>query len=114
MKIIPSFIIDNLWVDVVVLVTPILYIVLNGFIFGKEFFYIASAPHIKVHSKNGYELPIHLSIFAAGVVVVFLRLIPLLNLIVPVIGIILMVHLYHILILQKEPKIWSKYYILFY
>ena len=111
MKIIPSFIIDNLWVDVVVLVTPILYIVLNGFIFGKEFFHIACAPHVKGNSKNGYELHIHLSIFGAGAVVFCLSLIPVLNLIVPVIGIILMVHLYHILILQKEHKIWSNYYI---
>ena len=103
LKFIPSFIMDNIFLDVAVIAAPILYIILNSFIFGIEFFHIASAPHSEEHAKEGYGLPVHLSIFAAGAVVLFLTLIPIVNLIVPIIGIILMVHLYHVLIPQTEP-----------
>ena len=103
LQFIPSFIMDNILLDVAVIAAPILYIMLNSFIFGIEFFHIASAPHSEKHTKKGYGMLVHISIFSGGAVVFFLSLIPIVNLIVPIIGIILMVHLYHVLIPQIEP-----------
>jgi len=95
-NLIPSFIIKNIFFEAIIMLAPILYIGLNSYVFGVEFFQIFSTSNRNELSKKNNTLKFHIKIICAGSSIFCLSLIPFINLIVPIIGIVLMTHLYHI------------------
>jgi hypothetical protein len=101
LKFISTFTLDNMFLAIASAVSPILYILINSLIFGIEFF-ANSTTNQQCKSKDDQKLQFYLFIFFAGGAIFFFSLIPILNLITPVIGITFMVHLSHFFLYQSS------------
>ena len=101
LEFIPTFILDNMFLAIAAAVSPILYVLINSLIFGIEFFASSNANQ-KCKSKDDQKLQFYLFIFLAGGAIFFFSLIPILNLITPVVGIIFMVHVSHFFLYQSS------------
>lgn len=83
----------------------ICYYVINGYLLGREFFTVASSRHIGVKNSNILRKQHRKRVFISGVIMTILATIPLLNLILPIIAVVWMVHLYHII--DKNSSIFD-------
>ena len=77
------------------LIGPVVSILLNSYLLGREFFESAAGYHLgKVHAREFYHH--HRGVvYGGGLAITSMTLIPLLNLFVPLIAVVWMVHVYH-------------------
>ena len=68
---------------------------LNSYLIGREFFESAAGYHIgKVKAKN-LGCQNRKVVYTGGFIITIMTLVPLLNLFVPIIAVVWMVHIYH-------------------
>jgi len=78
-----------------------LFYLLNGYLLGREFFIMAARRHMPVEQAEVMRKRYGRSILIAGIGLVLLATLPILNLFAPFWGIAVMVHLFHRL--EKPP-----------
>jgi len=77
------------------LVNLVIYYLLNGYLFGSEFFGIAAGRHIGKKQARLLRKQHGQKIFFGGVIIAFAATLPIVNLFVPFLGMAMMAHLYH-------------------
>ncbi len=80
-------------------------IILNGYLLGREFFESAAGYHLGKPQAKAISTQNRFVIFLGGLVITLMALIPFLNLFVPIIAVVWMVHVYHKL-QSKKIKIY--------
>ena len=76
-------------------VFPFVYFTINGYLHGLELFKIIANRHFCAKDVDIIKRSKRIQIFAAGVIIVFMQTVPLINLFAPVVGAVTMVHLFH-------------------
>ena len=74
---------------------PFLFLGLNGFLLGREYFQVTAMRHLGREGAKQMRQDFRVTIWVAGCLMAFPLTIPLLNLLVPVIGAATFTHLYH-------------------
>lgn len=74
---------------------PLLYLLLNGWLMGREYFEMVAVRHATLGEAGRLRARIGGDSFIGGLAIAGLFLVPFLNLIAPVIGAALMVHQFH-------------------
>lgn len=74
---------------------PILFPALNAYLLGTYFFMMAGGRHIGKARARQLAREHRLTVFMAGLLIVFATALPFVNLLVPFWGVAMMVHLYH-------------------
>jgi len=77
------------------IIGQVVFILLNGYLMGREFFTIAAGRHMGKREANAYRKANRITALMGGMIVAGVALIPVVNLLVPFVGIVLMVHAYH-------------------
>lgn len=77
------------------IIGQVVFILLNGYLMGREFFTIAAGRHMGKREANAYRKTNRITALMGGMIVAGVALIPVVNLLVPFVGIVLMVHAYH-------------------
>ncbi|MBI1363709.1 MAG: hypothetical protein GC134_06960 [Proteobacteria bacterium] len=77
------------------LVGQAVFVLLNGYLMGREFFTIAAGRHMGKAEANTYRKANRITALVGGMAIAGISLIPVVNLLVPFVGIVLMVHVYH-------------------
>ncbi|KAA5605490.1 hypothetical protein F1188_11385 [Roseospira marina] len=72
--------------------SPVIYVVLNGYLLGREYHELVAARRLDRHSLTAERRTHRTQIFVAGAVIAGLMLVPFLNLLVPVLATAFMVH----------------------
>lgn len=75
--------------------TLLLYYLINGFLLGREYFEMAAIRHGTMRDAGVMRKSMRDRAFMGGLVITILFSIPVANLIAPVLGIAIMVHLFH-------------------
>lgn len=75
------------------LVNIVVYMGLNGFLLGREYFYIVSNLLFSDHDIVAFKEKNSAKLIFAGIIVFFLLTLPIINLIVPLISVVFMVHI---------------------
>lgn len=73
----------------------VLYLLVNGYLLGREFFAIVGGRHIGRNDANRLRKRHRLTVWLAGVAIAGLMLVPLANLLGPFIGLAAMVYVFH-------------------
>ena len=73
----------------------IVSILLNSYLLSRKFFEIAAGYHIRKPQAQKFGQQNRGMVYGGGFVITLLTLVPLLNLFVPIIAIVWMVHVYH-------------------
>lgn len=76
-------------------VGPVLSIMLNSYLLGREFFEAAAGYHLGKPRARKMEQHHKLTVYGGGLMITLITLFPLINLFIPVIAVIWMVHVYH-------------------
>ena len=80
----------------------LLSLIVNGWLLGWEYFELAAVRHLPIARVDGLRKSRAWQVWGGGIVIAFLSEIPLLDLIAPLFGTALMVHLFHNL-QRQEP-----------
>ena len=75
--------------------TPIAFIIVNGWLLGRDLGDMVAARHLPSEAMRGWRETTRLSRFVLGLAVAGLFVVPLLNLLAPVIGAAMATHLFH-------------------
>lgn len=70
-------------------------IILNSYLLGREFFETAAGHHIGKAKAKFLIKQNRAAVYGGGLVITLMNLIPILNVFVPIIGMVWMVHVYH-------------------
>ncbi|MEJ2545475.1 MAG: EI24 domain-containing protein [Calditrichaceae bacterium] len=73
----------------------VISILLNTYLLGREFFETAAGPHHGKAKANKMLKKNKSTVYGSGLVIILMNLIPILNIFVPIIGMVWMVHVYH-------------------
>jgi len=73
----------------------IMSIALNSYLIGREFFESAAGYHLGKPEASKFRKKHSSKVYLAGLILTLIALIPIVNLILPIIAIVWMVHLYH-------------------
>ncbi len=76
-------------------------ILLNSYLLGREFFESAAGYHLGKASARTLGLQHKKAVYGGGFVITVMALVPLLNLFVPILAIVWMVHVYHRIRIQE-------------
>ena len=79
-------------------------ILLNSYLLGREFFESAAGYHLGKTSARELGLRHKKAIYGGGFVITLMALVPLLNLFVPILAIVWMVHVYHQIHNQERQR----------
>ncbi len=77
-------------------------ILLNSYLLGREFFESAAGYHLGKTSARTLGLRHKKAVYGGGFVITVMALVPLLNLFVPILAIVWMVHVYHRIRIQEH------------
>ena len=77
-----------------------LYYILNGYLLGNEFFNVVAGRHMTRAEADQLRRKHRFNIILCGCGITFSATIPFLNLVAPIMGVVLMVHFFHLL----KPK----------
>jgi CysZ protein len=81
---------------------PVIFLLLNGYLLGREFFMLAAERRMDRVSARGLRRENALTIWFAGVLMATPLAIPLVNLVIPVLGAATFTHLFHRLARQGD------------
>jgi len=73
----------------------ILYVVLNGFLLGREYFELVALRHFSAPEAKRLRRAMRDRAFLGGVVITLLYIVPIVNLAAPLLGAAMMVHIFH-------------------
>lgn len=76
-------------------VGPLISIILNSYLLGREFFESAAGYHLGKPEARKIEKDYKLPVYGGGFVITFLSLVPVVNMFVPILAVVWMVHVYH-------------------
>ncbi|GGO07428.1 membrane protein [Iodidimonas muriae] len=85
--------------------TLILYLALNSYLLGREYFEMVAVRHASLRDAGRLRKSRRDRALMGGLGISLLFMIPLVNLIAPVLGIAMMVHLFHASRAQQEPAL---------
>jgi CysZ protein len=74
---------------------PFFYFIINGVLLGREFFEIVAPRHMDFAEVRNLRRKHRIKIFVSGLVIALLFIIPLVNLIAPIVATAFMVHVFH-------------------
>lgn len=80
----------------------IISILLNSYLLGREFFETAAGHHLGKAKANTLLKQNKITVYGGGLIITLMDLAPILNVFVPVIGMVWMVHVYHDLRLKEK------------
>lgn len=83
---------------------PVIFIALNGYLLGREFFETIAIRHLPAREVKPLRRRFRLRIWLAGALIAIPLSVPVLNLIVPVLGVATMTHQYHRLAARRLPQ----------
>ena len=83
------------FIPVVQVVYPIIYLIVNGVLLGREFFEVVTLRRMDFAAVYKLRRKHRSKLFVSGVVIALLFSIPLINLIAPVVATAFMVHIFH-------------------
>jgi len=75
--------------------TLILFIVLNGLLIGREYFEMVAIRHMDRHEVTRMRKTNNSKVFVGGALVAGMFLVPVLNLVAPIVGAAVMTHIFH-------------------
>lgn len=73
----------------------VLYYAVNGYLLGREFFEMVASRHVIPEDLRKMRKKHRAKLIAAGMIIVFAALVPVLNLFVPILAVVFMVHFYY-------------------
>ncbi|MFP3984144.1 MAG: EI24 domain-containing protein [Desulfurivibrionaceae bacterium] len=76
-------------------VGPFISIILNSYLLGREFFESAAGYHLGKPEARRIEKHHKLPVYGGGFVITFISLVPVVNMFVPILAVVWMVHVYH-------------------
>jgi len=77
---------------------PLIFWALNGFLLGREYFHLVAARRVGVFQARQLRAKHFVSIWAAGTLMAVPLSVPLLNLLIPILGVATFTHIFHRLI----------------
>ena len=80
----------------------LLYIAINGFLLGREYYEMVAMRHMDRKMLNRFRAEYGSKIFVVGALMAGLFAVPFLNLLAPIIGAAVMTHIFHHLIAQRR------------
>ncbi len=83
------------FIPIVQVVYPVIYLIVNGVLLGREFFEIVAPRRMDFAAVRQLRRKHRSKLFVSGVVIALLFSIPLINLIAPVLATVFMVHIFH-------------------
>lgn len=81
-----------------------LFILLNGYLLGREYYEMVALRHMPVRAANNARLDNSGKVFVAGSLIAGMFLVPFLNIMAPIIGAALMTHVVHALNVPARAK----------
>jgi uncharacterized protein involved in cysteine biosynthesis len=82
---------------------PFIYYGMNGYLIGREFFETTAARHISRAEAKKLRGRFPGTVFIGGLFIMLMTSIPILNLLSPFIGVVMMTHLFH-LKMRRKPE----------
>ncbi len=73
----------------------IVFVAVNGYLMGREFFELVSVRHMSAAESNRLRRSRRGRVFVAGAVIALIGTLPVVNLVLPVLGTAFMVHVFH-------------------
>ena len=83
------------FIPVIQVVYPVIYLIINGVLLGREFFEVVALRRMNLAAVHNLRRKHRSKLFVSGVVIALLFSIPLINLIAPVVATAFMVHIFH-------------------
>lgn len=83
------------FIPVVQAIYPVLYFAVNGTLLGREYMEVVAPRRITVAETRKLRHQHRVKLFVSGVIIALLFVVPVLNLIAPVVAVAFMVHVYH-------------------
>ena len=83
------------FIPIVQCVYPVIYLIVNGVLLGREFFEIVAPRRMDFAAVRQLRRKHRSKLFVSGAVIALLFSIPLINLIAPVLATVFMVHIFH-------------------
>jgi uncharacterized protein involved in cysteine biosynthesis len=83
------------FIPVVQVIYPFLYMAINGMLLGREYLEVVGPRRISFKEVRALRRRHRFKVFVSGVVIALLFLIPVFNLVAPVVATAFMVHIYH-------------------
>ena len=83
------------FIAIVQVVYPVIYLIVNGVLLGREFFKIVAPRRMDFSAVRQLRRKHRSKLFVSGAVIALLFSIPLINLIAPVLATVFMVHIFH-------------------
>ena len=80
---------------------------LNSYLLGREFFESAAGYHLGKSSARALGLRHKKTVYGGGFVITLMAIVPFLNLFVPILAIVWMVHVYHHICTQESQRMQS-------
>ncbi len=77
------------------LLAPVIFWIVNGFLLGREYFQLVAARHIGMEAANKLRKKHFMEIWLAGIFMAIPLSIPLINLVVPLLGVTVFTHQFH-------------------
>ncbi len=74
---------------------PVLYLTINGWLLGREFWEVVAPRRMDFKASHALRRRHRFKVFVSGVVIALLFLVPVLNLIAPIVATAFMVHVHH-------------------
>ncbi|MBL4838591.1 MAG: EI24 domain-containing protein [Kordiimonadaceae bacterium] len=75
--------------------TLLLFVILNGFLLGREYFEMVALRHMDPRSAKHFRVEHSGKIFLAGTIIAAMFLVPFLNILAPITGAAVMTHIFH-------------------
>ena len=83
------------FIPIVQVVYPVIYLIVNGVLLGREFFEIVAPQRMDFAAVRQLRRKHRSKLFVSGVVIALLFSVPLINLIAPVLATVFMVHIFY-------------------
>ena len=80
----------------------IVSILLNTYLLGREFFETAAGHHLGKSQANAILKQNKITVYGGGLFITLMNLVPILNVFVPIIGMVWMVHVYHFIQIKTK------------
>ncbi|MFO7760551.1 MAG: EI24 domain-containing protein [Thermodesulfobacteriota bacterium] len=85
-------------------VGPVFSIALNSYLLGREFFESAAGYHLGKPEARRIEQYYKLPVYSGGLIITLISLVPIVNLFIPILAVVWMVHLYHGLLSRASKE----------
>lgn len=85
---------------------PLLFWIINGYLLGREYFQLVAMRRMELANARALRRKNRATIWLAGILIAAPLSVPILNLVIPVLGVAIFAHLFHAMQGQSRP-IWA-------